>query len=199
MYYNPTLNDIKTHEELMREYNTSFSQNITKFKDYYKIYKDDIPVTTIYQTVKENPIQLINGRYVITYSVTYKSLQEIKTLKFKEIESSFERMSKTAFVISSLGFKIDANETANRNVEGLIKVMKSEGYEEDLFKDYNNEFHSVTLNDLEKMQLEIIKNGQNLYKQKWKFISDINTLSTEEEVANYNILYKNMDFSNVNK
>ena len=89
MYYNPTLNDIKSHEELMRKYNTSFSQSIKKFKDYYKIYKEDIPITTIYQTVKENPIQLIDDRYVITYYVTYKSLEELKAIKFKEIESSF--------------------------------------------------------------------------------------------------------------
>ena len=199
MYYNPTLNDIKSHEELMRKYNTSFSQSIKKFKDYYKIYKEDIPITTIYQTVKENPIQLIDDRYVITYYVTYKSLEELKAIKFKEIESSFERMSKNAFVISSCGFKIDANETANRDVDGLIKIMKAEEYNEELFKDYNNELHTVTLNDLETMQLEIIKNGRNLYSQKWKFISDINALETEEEVANYNILYKNMDFSNVSE
>ena len=199
MFYNPEINDIKSYEELMNEYNTSFPQNIEVFKNYYRIHKEDIPITTIYQTIKENPIQLIDGKYVITYSISYKSIQELKTLKLKEIETGFSRMSKDAFVISSCGFKINANETAYRDVEGLIKVMKADKYDEELFRDYNDEFHSVTLNDLEKMQLEIIKNGHNLYKQKWKFISDINALSTEEEVAKYNVIYKNMDFSNVSK
>ena len=64
-----------------------------------------------------------------------------------------------------------------------------------LFKDYDNNFHNITLEELEKIQLEIIKNGQNLYKQKWTFQNDISTMTEESKVIAYNISYKNMDFT----
>ena len=44
-------------------------QNITKFREYYKVYKDDIPVTTIYQTIKENTIlHFLSMNFLIGYA-----------------------------------------------------------------------------------------------------------------------------------
>lgn len=196
MYYNPETNDKKSHKDLCILTNSSLKSDIEYYKGYYKIHDINKPsVISDYQILTESPIELIDGKYTITYSVSYKPLEEIKNIRYKQIEERFNKISTTAYITSSYGFRVDANEVANRNVEGLLKVMKADNEETVLFKDYDNNFHNVTLEELEKIQLEIIKNGQNLYKQKWNFISDIASMTKELEVIAYNISYKNMDFS----
>lgn len=195
-YYDPETTKIKTKRELSIELNASIPNEMECVNNYHRIHKDDCPVITSYQSVTENPIQLIDGQYRITYSVVYKPIETIREMKYREIEEKFQRESSNAWIVSSCGFKINAGEVANRDVEGLIKIMEAEGYDEESFKDYDNNFHTVTLSDLKKMQLEIIKNAQNLYKQKWKFIQEITELTTERDVSLYAISYTNMDFSN---
>ena len=83
----------------------------------------------------------------------------------------------------SLGFDIDANDAANRNVSGLVTLMEAEGAPESLqFCDYNNEIHTVTLADLRVMQQEIIANGSALYARKWALRDAINIAATAEEL-----------------
>ena len=89
----------------------------------------------------------------------------------------------TAHLTSSLGFEIDANDAANRNISGLVTFMENEGAPENLqFCDYNNKFHTVTLADLRTMQQEIITNGSALYARKWAFRDAINAAATAEEL-----------------
>jgi hypothetical protein len=53
----------------------------------------------------------------------------------------------------------------------------------------------VTLADLEIMQLEVIMNGQGIYKQKWAFRDAINAATTKEELDAIEIVYVYSDFS----
>lgn len=198
MYYNPETKTRKTHKELSRELNCSFPKLLEYINGYYLLHEEE-PVITNYQIATENDIELIDGHYTLTYTISYKDIDIIKTMRLNEVEHKFETASKNAFIVSSLGFRINADEVANRNVEGLIKVLKSEGISEEMFRDYDNEFRTVSLQDLETMQLEIIKNGQYLYKQKWASLNEISNISDVKELVSYNITYKNMDFSNVNE
>ena len=196
MYYNPQTNDKKTHKELCIITNSSLSKEIEFFNGYYKIYYVNKPSSiTEYHMVTESPIELIDGKYTITYNLSFKPLEELKNIRYKHIEERFDKASASAFITSSYGFRVDANDVANRNVEGLLKVMKADNENTVLFKDYDNNFHNITLEELEKIQLEIIKNGQNLYKQKWTFQNDISSMTEESKVISYNISYKNMDFT----
>lgn len=196
MYYNPQTKDKKTHKELCIITNSSLSKEIEFFNGYYKIHYVNKPSSiTEYHMVTESPIELIDGKYTITYNLSFKPLEELKNIRYKHIEERFEKASASAFITSSYGFRVDANDVANRNVEGLLKVMKADNESTVLFKDYDNNFHNITLEELEKIQLEIIKNGQNLYKQKWTFQNDISSMTEESKVIAYNISYKNMDFT----
>lgn len=199
MYYNPKTNEIKTRKELMEEFNMFFPIDAEIIEQYHRVYKDEKPVATTFHTITENPIEVIDGVYKITYSISFKPIEEMKTIRYNEVETYFKKASEDAWVISTCGFKINAGDVANRDVEGLIKVMKADGNEYELFRDYDNNFHKVTLNDLETMQLEIIKNGQNLYKQKWNFLNEISSMSEPQEVFSYSIIYNNLDFLNDNK
>ena len=106
-----------------------------------------------------------------------------ETEKARLEENAFTKATATAHLTCSLGFDIDANDAANRNVSGLVTLMEAEGAPESLqFCDYNNEIHTVTLADLRVMQQEIIANGSALYARKWALRDAINIAATAEEL-----------------
>ena len=95
------------------------------------------------------------------------SLDERKQEKLAELNKAFEAAAKEARCRSSLGFEIDADETANRNVASLILAMEATGEESVPFCAYDNTFHNVTLAQLKTLQLEIIAHARALYARKW--------------------------------
>ena len=66
-----------------------------------------------------------------------RPLEEIKVAKLIELGTAFEKASQTAHCLSSAGFEINADEKANRNIEGLVLVLKPE--ESTLFRSYSDE------------------------------------------------------------
>lgn len=113
----------------------------------------------------------------------YNSVDATRIRKREELAKTFAAATATAHLTSSLGFEIDANDAANRNVSGLVTLMEAEGAPESLqFCDYNNEIHTVTLEDLRVMQQEIIANGSALYARKWAFRDAIDVAATAEEL-----------------
>ncbi len=108
------------------------------------------------------------------------TLDERKALRVDEVKSWFETASEDAHCLSSVGFEINANSTADRNISALIKRIENGKLSEPQpFRAYDNTFHDVMLSDLETMSDEVIANGQALYQQKWayeKAISDAQTL-----------------------
>ena len=113
----------------------------------------------------------------------YNSVEATRGRKQEELANAFTKATATAHLTCSLGFDIDANDAANRNVSGLVTLMDAEGAPESLqFCDYNNEIHTVTLADLRVMQQEIIANGSALYARKWALRDAINIAATAEEL-----------------
>ena len=114
-----------------------------------------------------------------------RPLEEARTEKLAELEAAFDTASREAHCTSSVGFEIDADETANRNIEGLVLVMQPE--ETTLFRAYDNTFHEVTREQLETMRKEIVVNSQYLYQAKWTMENRINTAETADELADIEI------------
>lgn len=123
------------------------------------------------------------------------TLEEVRERKLTELNTQFESIRSTAWVMSSLGFEVDANEVANTNIDGLIKTTKATGQEPVYFCDKNNQYHALGLTELETLQLEVIQNGQQLYAQKWKYRDSINAAITVEEIENVTIQFTMMDFT----
>ena len=112
----------------------------------------------------------------------YNSVEATRGRKEEELANAFTKATATAHLTCSLGFDIDANDAANRNVSGLVTLMEAEGAPENLqFCDYNNEIHTVTLTDLHVMQQEIIANGSALYARKWALRDASHIAATTEE------------------
>lgn len=109
-----------------------------------------------------------------------RDLETERANKLSELSTAFEDASETAHLTSSLGFEIDANETANRDIEGLTLVMNDT--DTTLFCDYNNQFREVTKADLETMRREIVANSQRLYQIKWQYRSLIEAATTVDEL-----------------
>lgn len=198
-YFNPITNEKKTHKELCDLYNASIPKNLEVIKnDWYKLVYATRPTTASYQTVKTNEVpELIEGKYTITYSVENIAIETIRSKKNNELTSAFKKINSNATVMSSLGFTIDAGDTANRDINGLITVMESTGLTSTQFCDANNEFHVVTLDDCKVMLLEIIQNAQALYQQKWAYRDAIASLEDIEELSNLTIEFTTLSFAEV--
>ena len=108
------------------------------------------------------------------------TFDEAKASKLDELTSAFDTAAQNAHIMSSVGFEIDANETANRDIEGLTLVMSDT--DTTLFCDYNNQFHEVTRAQLETMRREIVANSQRLYQIKWQYRSLIEAATTVDEL-----------------
>lgn len=109
-------------------------------------------------------------------------LDSLKAEKLAEINAAFAAAEATGHLLSSLGFAIDATERANRDVEGLIKMLTATGAEEAYFCDYGNIMQIVTLEQLKTIQLEIIGYGQELYAKKWALREAVNTATNAEQI-----------------
>ena len=118
------------------------------------------------------------------------TFDEARAAKLVELNTAFTSASETAHCMSSAGFEIDANETANRNIEGLVLVLKPE--ESTLFRAYDNGFHEVTKEQLETMRKEIVINSQRLYQTKWQIEAAIEAAQTVEELNTIDIAFETL-------
>ena len=127
------------------------------------------------------------GNWYEVVALPEQTFEEAKVAKLTELAAAFDGASKTAHCMSSLGFEIDADEIANRNIEGLALVLESG--ESTLFRAYDNSFHQVTKEQLETMRREIVVNSQRLYQTKWQIEAAIEAAQTVDELDAIDITF----------
>lgn len=125
-----------------------------------------------------------------------KKLEKAKTEKLSELTSvchNFDDklVNNDMYVISSLGFKINADIRSQNNLKGLIAVNADTVN----FVDYNNEIHKLTQKDLNTLLIECSKNGENLYMQKWTYAEKIKACKTIKELEKIDFNFVMLDFS----
>lgn len=116
---------------------------------------------------------------------------EAKQNKLSELKTKADQTLDNAYVISSLGFKADANPVAVRDLEGLVII----GTDSVMFCDYDNEFHPLNKEQVLTLQREVLLNGQNMYAQKWTIRQQINEAESIEALNNIQIEFTMLDFS----
>lgn len=116
-------------------------------------------------------------------------LDNLKKSKLAELNRAWLAAEASGKVQSSAGFVIDANERANRDVDGLIKRLTALGEDSADFCAADNSSHTVTLEQLKAMQLEIIQYGQAIYAAKWKMRYAIESAITLEALSAVNISF----------
>ena len=126
-----------------------------------------------------------------------KTLSELKSEKLSEltaITSKFDNqlVSTDMIIKASLGFSINADLRSQNNLRGLIAV----GVEPVNFVTADNSVKSLTLEQLNILLNETIKNGENLYKTKWELRNRILNSSSVEELEAITFEFKMKDFAN---
>lgn len=127
-----------------------------------------------------------------------EKLEKVKAEKLAELSSVADNYAQykcpiDMYITSSTGFKVDADVCSQTNMQGLI-LMLGEG-ESCQYKDFNNEFQTVTREQLTIMVGEAKQNGLSLYNQKFTFEAQINVATSIEEVEAIEIKFKMLDFS----
>lgn len=170
---------------------------------YYYIEKDnEIKLFDTDKTRLENTLifmpELQGLEVKSTTDVTLlKPLEEFKKEKLQELDqksSAFEQTeNKEMYIVSSLGYKVNADPKALRNIEVLIDIGITQ------FRNYDNETVEVTTDNLKTIKSEIGINAVRLYQQKWTFEDLINKAKTKEELDAIEIKFTMKDFSKNNE
>ena len=123
-------------------------------------------------------------------------LETLKSKKTTEIKREFLNWrEQNATLISSLGFKVDSNERANTDVNGLLIAYESNQYEPITFRDADNQFHTLTYAQVKVLQKEIIENGNYAYVQKWTFDAQVENATTKEGLDAIELVFVGKDFT----
>lgn len=130
------------------------------------------------------------------------NLDELKQMKLGALDGAFNeyRNSSETFLVSSLGFKTNANVTAFDNVSGLVAQLQ---YASDLgyygkkigFMDFDDQLHEIGLQELKTLQVEISANGSNCYAQKWALRNQIQNAQDKQELDAIEIKFEPTDFT----
>lgn len=124
----------------------------------------------------------------------YNKFENRQARALTQLNADFETVKERSHIKSSLGFTVDANQTANENVNGLLVTIGDGTCE---FCDYYNQFHTLNKAQLQTLQTEIIANAQNLYQQKWVYRTQIEGCSDNEQLDEVvsGIEFTYMDFT----
>ena len=118
------------------------------------------------------------------------TLEEARAEALVRLNSAFAAAEAAGKVMSSSsGFVIDATERSNRDIEGLITSMEATSTQETTFCAADNSFHTVTLEQLRTMRLEVIAHGQALYARKWELRTAIESAQSVEAVQGVDISF----------
>ena len=129
-------------------------------------------------------VEMYKGEFYLQGHAPKPMLNEVKKDKLSELNRSFEQISENgnASCFSSLGFEINADEAANRNISNLIYALERTGQETVQFCAFDNCFHEVSLAGLKTMKLEIICHMHGIYRRKWELREHINAAETIDDV-----------------
>ena len=123
----------------------------------------------------------------------FENAKKDKLQELSQKSSAFEQTeNKEMYLISSLGYKVNADPKALRNINVLISQKVTQ------FKVYDNTLKPVTVDELKIIKSEIEQNALNLYHQKWVFEDLINKAETKEELDAIEIKFTMSDFSGGN-
>ena len=97
------------------------------------------------------------------------------------------RNSSSTYIVSSLGFKVNANTNAYSNVDGvLLQAQKGAStLSEDgkaAFRDFDNQVQMLTAQELETIKLELSENNSRVYGLKWQYEAQIAAAQTNAEL-----------------
>ncbi len=137
-----------------------------------------------------------DGTLTVVEVTDADKLADAKTAKLEELNTIAHKFDdalvcEEMIITSSLDFKANADLRSQNNIAGLINA----GVEPVQYCDAENQFHSLTLENLKTLQQECIALGLSLYQQKWVYRNQINSATTVDEVNAIEIKFVMQDYS----
>ena len=111
------------------------------------------------------------------------TLDEAKAAKLSDVKTALAAAEADGFVETSLGFRADATRRSIGDIEVLIDLVSSGALPTPVtFRDYDNAYHSLTLDQLNTLRLEAKGRGPLLYARKWELEAAVDAAETVEAV-----------------
>ena len=136
------------------------------------------------------------AKFAVTYAEEDEPIVFFKQQKSLIVKQAFLNWrNNEATLISSLGFKVDSNERANTDVNGLLIAYENNQDALITFRDADNEFHALTYTQVKTLQKEIIENGNFAYGQKWQLDAQVENATTKEDLDSIEVVFVGKDFT----
>lgn len=156
--------------------------------------KQYIYTFTDYELIPAQPDD-INFKKVTNCPTVF--LDEWRAKRKAELDMLTENLSqykcKNMYLTSSLGFKINADFSSQKNLDALIRISQPV----EKFKDYENNYHSVTVDNLNTMLTECARNGTNLYATRFRYCDALKISNSMDEIMAITFNFEMLDFSEV--
>lgn len=142
--------------------------------------------------------QAYDGNWYLKGYAPSQPLEELKAEKLESLTTYAGQFDQykcdDMYVTSSIGgYKFNADIRSQTNMQGLIDVLADDATT--LYKDYDNEFRTMTKADLAVLKSECLQNGQYIYQQKWTLQTKINACTSKEELDAIEIKFEMLEFN----
>ena len=144
----------------------------------------------------------VDGQWYLTAKCPHytdeEKLNNAKTAKLNELNTIASQYDSykcnDMYITSSVGgYRFNADIRSQTNLQGLISGL--DDVKTVAYKDYDNEFQSLTKEQMQTIFSECILNSQNLYKQKWDYADKIKACKTVEELEKIDFNFVMLDLS----
>lgn len=120
----------------------------------------------------------------IGIELTLDEFKEIAKANLKTFFKQYENelVNSNIHIHSDLGFEINADIRSQNNVRALITLLESSDAETISYKDYDNENHDLTLDQLKSILFEMCNYVNYIYKKRWESKKKIEDAKSIDEI-----------------
>lgn len=120
----------------------------------------------------------------IGIELTLDEFKEIAKANLKTFFKKYENelVNSNIHIHSDLGFEINADIRSQNNVRALITLLESSDAKTISYKDYNNENHDLTLDQLKSILFEMCNYVNYIYKKRWESKKKIEDAKSIDEI-----------------
>lgn len=131
--------------------------------------------------VLKNSTNIMGG---IGIELTLDEFKEIAKANLKTFFKQYENelVNSNIHIHSDLGFEINADIRSQNNVRALITLLESSDAETISYKDYDNENHDLTLDQLKSILFEMCNYVNYIYKKRWESKKKIEDAKSIDEI-----------------
>lgn len=131
--------------------------------------------------VLKNSTNTVGG---IGIELTLDEFKEIAKANLKTFFKQYENelVNSNIHIHSDLGFEINADIRSQNNVRALITLLESSDAKTISYKDYNNENHDLTLDQLKSILFEMCNYVNYIYKKRWESKKKIEDAKSIDEI-----------------